>query len=396
MTKSNRRVLGLVAIIALAGFSIAVLIGAIFLLWKLPESKANSVDVSPKERIELENATRASLNQSIGIGVQSLTGIAVIVGGYVAWQKLRIDREIAENTLSSTQETLRLSQENAANSLRHTQETLRLSEDGQITGRFTHAIDQLGSDNLAIRLGAIHALERIARDSARDLWQIMEILTAFVRETSVLNPPEEVATREKAMVKKSFKLRADLQAALNTIGRCNAYVDDSIEQELDLSGANLSGGRFKEFVQKATFQNVDFSGSTLKQAIFEEVNLQKTSFVTADLQGALFVSCILSNAQLVGADLQQAIFVKTDLQDSMMIFADLRGASLKEAINLELKHIKTAIGDSKTSLPKYLHPYKDEILSAWESNYAKMSNSLKPKAELYRLKPENSAVTDED
>src|SRR3954471_6413642 len=39
----------------------------------------------------------------------------------------------------------------------------------------------LGSDKLAARLGGIYALERIARESKRDHWPIMETLTAYVR-----------------------------------------------------------------------------------------------------------------------------------------------------------------------------------------------------------------------
>jgi hypothetical protein len=66
-----------------------------------------------------------------------------------------------------------------------TSKTLRTTQEGQITDRFTKAINQLGETGpakLAIRLGGIYALERIARESERDHWPIMEILTAYVRE----------------------------------------------------------------------------------------------------------------------------------------------------------------------------------------------------------------------
>jgi hypothetical protein len=58
----------------------------------------------------------------------------------------------------------------------------RLNRAGQITERFTRAIDQLGSDKLDVRLGGIYALERIARDSSEDHPQVIEVLTAYVRE----------------------------------------------------------------------------------------------------------------------------------------------------------------------------------------------------------------------
>jgi len=64
----------------------------------------------------------------------------------------------------------------------HAQEELRLSRQGQITDRFTSAIDQLGNKSLDIRLGRIYALERIAKESGEDYWPILEILAAYVRE----------------------------------------------------------------------------------------------------------------------------------------------------------------------------------------------------------------------
>jgi hypothetical protein len=47
--------------------------------------------------------------------------------------------------------------------------TLELTEQGQVTDRYTKAIEQLGSDKLDVRIGGIYALERIARDSASAL-----------------------------------------------------------------------------------------------------------------------------------------------------------------------------------------------------------------------------------
>jgi uncharacterized membrane protein len=54
-----------------------------------------------------------------------------------------------------------------------------LSRQGQVTDRFTRAIDQLREEcKLDVRLGAIYALERIAWDSQRDHGPIVEVLTA--------------------------------------------------------------------------------------------------------------------------------------------------------------------------------------------------------------------------
>ena len=42
-------------------------------------------------------------------------------------------------------------------------------------------IDQSGNPAIEIQLGGIYALERIANESEKDYWPIMEILTAYVR-----------------------------------------------------------------------------------------------------------------------------------------------------------------------------------------------------------------------
>src|SRR5215217_7032272 len=67
--------------------------------------------------------------------------------------------------------------------------TLQVNREGQITERFTRAIDQLGKIEdegnrlFEIRLGGIYSLGRIARENQEpDDWLIMEVLTAYVRQ----------------------------------------------------------------------------------------------------------------------------------------------------------------------------------------------------------------------
>lgn len=72
----------------------------------------------------------------------------------------------------------------AAGALWFTARSFTLSREGQVTDRYTKAITQLGSKKLDVRIGGIYALERVARDSARDHPTVMEVLTAFIREHS--------------------------------------------------------------------------------------------------------------------------------------------------------------------------------------------------------------------
>lgn len=120
--------------------------------------------VGPKDVAKLESDARTAIIQALG-------GAAVLLGLYF------------------------------------TAKTWRTTQEGQITDRFTKAINQLvetGPEKLAIRLGGIYALERIARDSERDHWPIMEILTAYVREHSPWKeeeegPQEEISPSERLL-----------------------------------------------------------------------------------------------------------------------------------------------------------------------------------------------------
>jgi Protein of unknown function (DUF2934) len=51
----------------------------------------------------------------------------------------------------------------------------------RIVETFSKAVEQLGSDKLEVRVGAIFALERLSKESPEDYWTIMEVLAAFVR-----------------------------------------------------------------------------------------------------------------------------------------------------------------------------------------------------------------------
>jgi len=103
-----------------------------------------------------ENEARKTLAQILG-------GILVLVGLYFAWKRIEVSRE------------------------------------DQITERFTRAIEQLGNEeSMAVRLGGIYALERIAKDSEKDHWIAMEVLTAYVREKAFRSDSDP--TKEKKLV----------------------------------------------------------------------------------------------------------------------------------------------------------------------------------------------------
>jgi Pentapeptide repeats (8 copies) len=133
--------------------------------------------------------------------------------------------------------------------------TFELTEQGQVTDRYTKAIEQVGSDKLDVRIGGIYALERVARDSARDHPTVMEVLTAFIREHS----DEPWPPSDPGGLERERSTRPDVQAAVTVVGRRDAKRDI---RPIDLTGADLTRGD----LHGAHLAGADLTRATLTRA----------------------------------------------------------------------------------------------------------------------------------
>jgi uncharacterized protein YjbI with pentapeptide repeats len=243
------------------------------------------------------------------------------------------------------------------------QQTYALTERGQFTDRYSKAVAQLGDkDDLEVRLGAIYTLERLMAESARDQPMILEILSAWVRETTTsLTPvPERVST--------------DVQAALTVIGRRRPFGD---ERPVDLRRAVLT----RADLSAAHFESAVFVYAHLERAFLRRVHLEhaflgRAHLVGADLGGAHLEDAYFDEAQLRGADLggaylQDARFYWAHLEDAdfsetnldgafldgaYLEGANLQGADLRTVRGLTQSQIDSAIINEKTQLPEGLLP----------------------------------------
>ncbi len=180
----------------------------------------------------------------------------------------------------------------------------------------------MGNNSLDVRLGAIYALERIARDSRRDHGPIMEILTAYVRERA----PRDPSTEDQQPTANNQRPAIDIQAVLTVIGRRKADYDPP-GQELDLCNTDLRG--------------VNLTDANLQGANFNDADLQRAFLRRANLQGARFI-----NAKLQGANFDDA-----DLQRAFLFLADLTWVELSKAKGLTSQEIAASYGDDTTKLP---------------------------------------------
>ncbi len=215
----------------------------------------------------------------------------------------------------------------AAGALLFTARNFTLSREGQVTDRYTKAIEQLGSEKLDVRIGGIYALERIARDSARDHPVVMEVLSAFLREHSLKQwpapDPSRMAwiTRRRRVLadrrKEDGLIRPDLQAAFSVIARRHAERDIG---RIKLYGADLRGVE----LNGADLRRVSLAFARLS-GLLSEANLRGASFYGADL-----TEVCLDDADLTGACLYDACLDDADLTGADLTGADLTGARWPE------------------------------------------------------------------
>ncbi|MGW2610931.1 pentapeptide repeat-containing protein [Streptomyces mirabilis] len=265
--------------------------------------------------------------------LQGLAGIALLIGGFFTWRQLDISRQ------------------------------------GQITQRFTAAVEQLGNTSPEVRIGAIFALERIAHDSPDDRGPIAEVLCSFVKHNGLATPlSERPVPRDQAHKGELARTHGGdeplpvrhpvRQAAMTVLGRRSptprhqplpldridfrrgrlafANLADADLHYSDLSGAALAG---------ANLRRAQLTGIWLAGAVLVDADLHQADLRSAVLWHARLDSADLSATDLTGADLTGAVVKGTRFE-----LADLRGADLT-GTDLATASLTGAVSDDTTIWP---------------------------------------------
>jgi hypothetical protein len=251
------------------------------LSWDAPATPAS-------DRAQAINDIRTTL-------LQGLAGVALLIGAFFTWRQLQV------------------------------------SSQGQITQRFTAAVEQLGSPSPEVRLGAVFALERIADDSPYDRVTIAEVLCAFVKRGGPADPPtarpvprDAAHKRELALTHRredSLRVRfADRQVAMTVLSR---RARAPYHHVLGLDRTDLRGARlaFADLVE-----------ADLHYSDLSDVDLESADLRGADLTGIWLAGAFLRDARLHQADLRSAILWHARLEGADMRATDLTGADLTGAV----------------------------------------------------------------
>ena len=263
----------------------------------------------------------------------------------------------------------------------------RTIEQGHVTDRLTKAIEQLGAEktskrilrdadgrevlkenvpvvvettvpNLEVRLGAIYALERIAKDSDRDHQTIMEILCAYIRENAKAveaapNPLGEWPETGAWEASDSLTLLADRRQSLTT------WIAGLPAPRIDIqAAATVIGRRLKSRAsaeKRASFR-LDLRGA----------NLRRADLKGAQLEGANLRGARLEGANLSGANLKDANWAGASTGASLAQYADLRTDQ-----NLTQAQLENFIGNAETLLPNLPNRLENGqayyVWSCWET-----------------------------
>jgi anti-anti-sigma factor len=253
---------------------------------------------------DTERALKAR-NDFRGLLLQALGGIFFVATSIFTWRQLQVN-----------QRTLEVKTDEVAQSSQSTTKQLALAEQSAVVDRLARAIDHLGSTGLTTRLGGIYSLKHIAGASSEYHGIVVDLLSAFIIDSSRISPKASPSNRSLRQDK------PDVQEALTilAIGLAQS-IDAGISlTDCDLRGADLVAAKLARVDLDGTWlDNADLKGSSLADA-----NLRNARLRAADLTAAN-----LSGANLMSADLTGAVLVRTRLQRAFISLADFRCARLE-------------------------------------------------------------------
>ena len=220
------------------------------------------------------------------------------------------------------------------------------AQKGFLNDRYQRAAELLSAQTLAVRLGGIYALSRLAEENPEEYHvQCMELLCAFVRHpTPDASMPITVLEEWGSA---DPRVREDVQAALSGIGERNpAFLELEREHNfrIDLRNARLVGADLREhLLVAANLEHARLMSADLDQAVLIEADLSYAKLSGANLSGAFLpgASClwtqfsgvtaqdtILRGAYLEGSEWNGARMQGAYLSDANLIGADLQAANL--------------------------------------------------------------------
>lgn len=304
-------------------------------------------------------------NYAITVGGLFAAGVGILALRLNARRTAAIQKqtETQEQTLETQRQTLQTQRD----SLRHQQES---EQRRRVAETFSRAIDQLGSKEMAVRLGAIYTLSAVANEEVDGSdWRqaVVDTLCAFIRDggpkafdefrkeaEAAEDNPEDPKPADDPVWPKNRRIPADLEAAVGEIGKLSAF-----KPRIDLNGADLRflGGAVDQIVLSgALLRNAKFNGAKLHIADLRKSILFQANFEGAKLEAAELKQADLREANLAWADLSRADLSRASLADcdlsitkglttEQLAHSNCKGANLPEGVTWDAERYLAYLRD---------------------------------------------------
>ena len=182
------------------------------------------------------------------------------------------------------------------------------TEQGQRQERLKNAIEHLGHDKDSVRLGGVHELFHLAKDTRELRKTVLDILCAHIRQTT---------SEEEYRKKHKSKPSEEVQSLLTLLFVQEHEVEVFEDLRINFQGSWLNGANLRK--------------ARLKKAILVGVNLQKADLCGAQMQGAILVGAQMQGAELAGTQMEKAVLTKAQMQGAMLMWPQMEKAVLTEA-----------------------------------------------------------------
>ena len=203
----------------------------------------------------------------------------------------------------------------------------KLIEKGHVDDRFKSAIENLGKNEMSVRIASFHQFYYLAVNQSQNFRKsIFDILCSHLRtmprsrshltKKDGEHPTEECQTLLNLLFKSNDKyVFSEFQADM-----CKSYLVNTNLSCADLSDANLSDANLSSvFFAHANLSNARLCNTDLSDAFLENANLSDANLWCVNLWGAN-----LSNTNLQGAELNDVSLMTV----YSIEHADFRGAKI--------------------------------------------------------------------
>ena len=282
-----------------------IIVLSLYAIWKIPIKQLRNKRLGSRyKRLELTNEYRKTIVQLVG-------GFLVVGSLLLTWYGMLNDKELAKEQL--------------------------------VTDQFIKASKMLGDSSIAVRMAGIYSLEQIMNNYPNYHKQVVDLLSAYIREKRKLTGSdlrkiyEYISSyhlkRELISKDKYFKpIETDIQSVLDVLSR-RKRIDSTFV--INLTFSNLYSASFNNY----NFENIDFSASYLgfadfsnsnfKNVVFKESVLDFADFSDANFKNVVFEKSVLPNTEFFNFVADSLSIIRSVTDGIRMQNSEIKNSSFK-------------------------------------------------------------------